>query len=106
MKKIFIITITCFILLFGFTSIKNYSFAGDKSGSTFNNNSFQNNTFSSNTNNNIQGNNKVLDGVPPPPTTSGNPIDTPVDGGISIIVLGTFLLILRKKYLQNKLQTK
>ena len=105
MKKIFITTITFFIILFGFTSIVNYSFAGDKSGSTFNNNTFQNNSFSNN-NQNTQGNNKVLDGVPPPPTTDGNPIDTPVDGGISIIALGTFLLILRKKYLQNKLQTK
>ena len=105
MKKIIIITITCFTILFGFTSIVNYSFAGDKSGSTFNNNSFQNNSYSSN-NKNTQGNNKVLDGVPPPPTTSGDPINTPVDGGVSIIALGAFLLILRKKYLQNKLQTK
>ena len=103
MKKNIILLISCFTILLIFSSIENYSFAGSKSGSTFSNKTFQTNTF--NNNSNTQGNDKVLGpGVPPPPTTDSDPIDTPVDGGISIIAIGTFLAILRKKYLQNKLQ--
>jgi len=101
MKKIFIIPSICFIILFWLTTIANHSFAGDKSGSTFNSKTFQNNTFSSDKK--AQNDTKVLGGVPDPPTDDGNPIDTPVGGGISIIALGTFLLILKKRHLNNKL---
>ena len=87
-KRIIQIFIFCSILLATVSIIK-ISFAGDKSGSTFNKSTFDNKT---NSNKTFSSNDKVLGPDPPPDPGSdvGNPINTPADGNI---ILDSFFLL-------------
>ena len=106
-KRIIQIFIFCSILL-GTVSIISISFAGDKSGSTFNKSTFDNQSNSNKT----FGHDKVLGPGDPPPdpgSDSGNPIDTPADGNIildSVLLLCSMAFIFaiyRKLYFKSRI---
>ena len=68
-KKDHLNSFLTFIIILGFTCLLIPSFAGNKSGSTFSNKTFKDNTFGHNFNNKVvENDNKVLSGVPDPPS--------------------------------------
>jgi|GEM_PF-5264740 len=104
-KRIIQIFIFCSILL-GTVSIINISFAGDKSGSTFNKSTFDNTSISNKT----FSNDKVLGPPGDPGSDLGDPINTPAEGNIildSVFLLCSMFLVFtiyRKSHLKNRIQ--